>query len=372
MKHLVMIGAGHAHVHLLSTLAGQPLAGVQITLIAPSPRQLYSGMVPGFVAGHYALEDCVIPMEPLLKNTEVTWLQRSATGLDTNARVVTLDDGSTVAYDVLSINSGAVQDRQKIELMMPGAREHALFLRPIESFGALWPQVVAMGEKNPLRLAVMGGGAAGFELACAMSHRLPTSSVTLLSSDLTVGSNYPPAVQALMRQTLRARHINVIQEHCAGIAKSELTLANGARLVCDVPIIATDAQAPAWLQNSGLALDDQGFVSVNALQHSTSHPGVFAASDVATRVDLMLPRSGVYAVHAGVPLSNNLRACLAGVAPSPYTPQDKTLNLLSCGDRRAIASWGTWSAQGRWVWWLKNWIDRSFVKKYSKSHKAAD
>ena len=120
MKHLVMLGAGHAHVHLLSTLAAQPLAGVQITLVAPFPRQLYSGMVPGFVAGHYTLDDCVIPLAPLLENSGVTWLARSAVGLDAQARTLTLDDGSTLSYDVLSVNSGPVQDRQKIEQLIPG------------------------------------------------------------------------------------------------------------------------------------------------------------------------------------------------------------------------------------------------------------
>ncbi len=93
---------------------------------------------------------------------------------------------------------------------------------------------------------------------------------------------------------------------------------------------------------------------------------MFAAGDVATRQDVQLPRSGVYAVRAGPPLTKNLRAVLAGVAPSPYPPQRKTLNLLSCGDRTAIASWGNWSAQGRWVWWLKNRIDRGFIQAYSR------
>ena len=80
MKHLVLLGAGHAHIHVLSTLATHPLPGVQVTLVAPYPRQLYSGMVPGFVAGHYTLEDCVIQLEPLLKNTGIRWLAHRATG----------------------------------------------------------------------------------------------------------------------------------------------------------------------------------------------------------------------------------------------------------------------------------------------------
>jgi len=366
MKHLVMLGAGHAHVHMLSTLAAQPLAGVQITLVAPYPRQLYSGMVPGFVAGHYALDDCVIPLAPFLKGAAVTWLPRSATGLDATQRTVTLDDGSTLAYDVLSINSGPVQDRLKIEHMMPGAREHALFVRPIEPFGVLWPQVVALAQQKPLRFAIIGGGAAGFELSCAVAHRLPGSSVTLLSGDAPVGANYPAKVQAMVTQALKDRAITVIQERAAGLAAGELTLASGARLACDVPIIAIGSQAPTWLQHSGLALDPEGFVAVDSFQRATSHPQVFAAGDVATRIDLDLPRSGVVAVRAGPPLANNLRAVLAGIEPSPYTPQNKTLNLLSCGNRRAIASWGDWSAQGRWVWWLKDRIDRGFIRKYTR------
>ena len=80
---------------------------------------------------------------------------------------------------------------------------------------------------------------------------------------------------------------------------------------------------------------------------------------------VIVARSGVYAVRAGVPLAANLRAVLAGVAPKPYTPQAKTLNLLACGEKYAIASWGSWSAEGRWVWWLKDRIDRGFIQKYS-------
>ncbi|OIN90574.1 MAG: hypothetical protein AUJ20_13880 [Comamonadaceae bacterium CG1_02_60_18] len=364
MKQLVLLGAGHAHVHLLSTLARRPLANVQVTLIAPYPRQLYSGMVPGFVAGHYALQDCVIPLAPLLAHTEVTWLQHSVVALDANTRSITLDDGTCVGYDVLSINSGPVQDRQKIEAAMPGAREYALFVRPIESFGALWPQVVERAQKQPMRLAFIGGGAAGFELACAAAYRLPASSVTLLAGHEPLGHTYPPAVQASMRQALQARNISVIPARCTGVSETDVTLANGSRLACDLAIVAVAAHAPAWLAKSGLALDDQGFVAVNAIQQCTSHANVFAAGDVATRMDLTLPRSGVYAVRAGVPLARNVRAALAGEPLSAYTPQDKTLNLLSCGNRYAIASWGNASAQGRWVWWLKNWIDRGFIKKY--------
>ena len=367
MKHLILLGVGHAHVHVLSTLAAQPLPGVQITLIAPHPRQLYSGMVPGFIAGHYTLEDCVIALAPLLKNTGVRWLARSVTALDADARMLALDDGSTLAYDWLSVNTGSVHDRQKIEAMMPGAREHGLFVRPLEPFAALWPRVTELAQQRALRVAVIGAGAAGIELAMAMAQRLPGSSLTLLSGNTPVAANYPAAVQQRVLKALKQRHITLLAEQVVGLQAGEVLLANGARLVCDVPVIALGGQAPAWLADSGLALDEHGFIAVDACQRATRHPEVFAVGDVSTRVDLALARSGVYAVRAGPALLKNLTAVLAGAEPSPHLPPAHTLNLLSCGDHHAIASWGRYSAQGRWVWWLKDWIDRRFMQRYRRA-----
>jgi pyridine nucleotide-disulfide oxidoreductase family protein len=363
-RQLLLLGAGHAHVQVLSQMASAPWAGAQITLVAPHDRQLYSGMVPGFVAGHYTLEDCVIPLEPLVRRSGIRWIQRSVRALDAEARTVTLDDGSCLHYDWVSINTGPVQDRALLEQTMPGAREHALFIRPIETFGALWPLVVQMAQAKPQRMAVIGAGAAGLELAMALRHRLPNAAVTLLCGSTPVGAGYTERVQARLREALLKRKITLLQDSAAGVRPGEIVLASGATLACDVPLMATGAQAPAWLLSSGLVLDLQGFVAVDACQRSTSHPQVFAAGDVSTRMDRPMARSGVVAVRAGPALAMNLAAALAGQALTEHQPPERTLNLISCGNRYAIASWGSYSAQGRWVWWLKDWIDRRFLRRY--------
>jgi pyridine nucleotide-disulfide oxidoreductase family protein len=366
MKHLVLLGAGHAHVHVLSAWAAHPLPGVQVALVAPYPRQMYSGMLPGFVAGRYALDECVVALEPLLKNTGIRWLKCSAAALDADAGTVTLDDGSQFGFDWLSINTGPVQDRRRIEQLMPGAREHGLFVRPLEAFGALWPQVLALASSRALRVAVIGGGAAGIELAMAIRHRLRLASVTLVAGDAGVASSYPTAVQRRVAKALKRRHITVLPELAVGIQTGELLLGSGARLACDVPLIATGAQAPAWLDGCGLALDEAGFIAVDACQRSTSHPHVFATGDVSARIDQPLAHNGVYAVRAGPALARNLAAVVAGLAPRPHQPPANTLNLLSCGDHHAIASWGRYAAQGRWVGWLKDGIDRAFIRRYRR------
>lgn len=364
MKRLLLLGAGHAHVHVLSMLAKHDMAGAEVTLVAPFSSQVYFGMVPGFVAGHHDLAQCVIPLEPLLQGSRVKWLMRSVVGLDAANRCCRLDDGSELSYDLLSVNTGPVHDRQRMDELMPGSRSNALFVRPIEAFVELWPKVCDMGQTRQLRLAVIGGGAAGIELACAVAHRLPQSSVTLISGLTPVASSYSTAVQQRVRQALQRHRITLIQANVTAVDAGNLTLSNGAHLRCDVPLLAAGAQAPRWLQDSGLALDEAGFIQVDACQRSTSHPLVFAVGDVSTRADQAGGRSGVYAVHAGPALFDNLRAVIAGIEAKPYQPPQKTLQLLSCGRRYAIGNWGNLSFEGRWVWYLKDRIDRAFLARF--------
>jgi pyridine nucleotide-disulfide oxidoreductase family protein len=366
LKRVLLLGGGHAHVHVLRELARAPLASAELLLVTPYPHQMYSGMVPGIVAGHYRAEQGAIALAPLAAAARVHLALASAVALDAAARRVTLSDGRVAEYDVLSIDTGATIDRGRIE----GAREHGLFVRPVERFIDLFERVLDLAAQRVLDVAVIGGGAAGFELAMALEHRLTgrgdeRARVVLVSGGPPPLAGYPEPVIERARRALARRRITVFAEGCARIEAGAVVLASGARVACDVPILAIGADPPPWLQGSGLALDERGFVATGPTLQSRSHAEVFAVGDVATRVDAPHPRSGVYAVRAGPPLLANLRRHVGGGPLVPYQPQRRTLNLISCGERRAIATWGRWSAAGRWAWWWKDRIDRDFVRRYS-------
>jgi pyridine nucleotide-disulfide oxidoreductase family protein len=379
VKRLLLLGGGHAHVHVLQALARQPLPSADVVLVSPYGRQIYSGMVPGMVAGHYRPEQCAIALQPLVQAAKARWVESAAVQLDAAAGQVLLATGERLPYDTVSLDTGSVMHRDRV----PGAREHGLFVRPMEDFVRLVDRLLDLSQRKVLDVVVVGGGAGGVELALALAHRLggarrafkkpnaedERARVALVTGGGEPLAGYPAAVVQHALAALARHRVTVFRDSCAAIEPSAVLLGSGARVACDAPVLATGAQAPSWLAGSGLALDKQGFVATGATLQSSSHPQVFAVGDVASRVDAPFDtaphaRSGVYAVRAGPPLAANLRLQLAGAALLPYRPQARTLNLISCGDRRAIVSWGGFSAQGRWAWWWKDHIDRAFVARY--------
>ena len=359
MKRVLLLGAGHAQVAVLAALARERLAGAEVLLVSATERLVYSGMVPGLMVGRYGLADCSVAVAPLAAAAGVDFLHGRAVALDAAAQTVTLADGQRIEYDVLSLNTGPTQDRDRI----PGARDNALFVRPIESFVQLWQQTLALAQERALDGVVVGSGAAGVEIALAARRALGPRGTLTLVSDGPVLCAYAEGVRRRAGDALQRAGVQVLPGRCTAIEPWHVRLGS-LRVACDVPIVAVGSDAPAWLAGSGLALDAAGFVCVGPTLQSTCHANVLAAGDVSVREDHPHPRSGVYAVRAGPVLADNLRRLVGGGALTPYQPQRRSLNLLALGDGRAIASFGAWSFQGRAMGWWKDRIDRAFIARY--------
>ena len=361
MKRVLLLGAGHAQLAVLRALAQQRMLGAEVLLISPHERQVYSGMVPGLLAGRYSPDDCAIDVLPLAASAGVQFVRGRAVALDAAARTVTLADGERVVYDVLSLDTGPVQDRDRV----PGARDNALFVRPIETFLQLWPRARSLADEDLLDAVVIGGGAAGVEIALAIRAALGERCTITLVSDGPVMASYGKGVQRRVLAALDRCAVQRLPGRCTGIEASHVLLGT-LRVACDMPIMATGGDPPAWLAPSGLALDAAGFVRVGPTLQCVDHPNVFAAGDLITRDDAPHPRSGVYAVRAGPVLAENLRRYVAGGTLAHFRPRPHSLNLLALGDGRAIASWNGWSFEGRLMGWWKDHIDRAFISRYRR------
>ncbi len=363
MKHLVLLGGEFVHVHLLVRLAQHarqvPLP-FRVTLIAPHPQLLEAAMLPALVAGHKTAEQCSVALHSLLHASGVNYVQGGVCHVDLARKVVVVGRGEpalSFGYDALSVDTEPVMDRDLMERTIPGAREHALFLRPGSAFPALWNRLLELAARQPLRIAVIGAETAGVELAFALIERLPQCSVTLVCGGVTPAANHPEAVQQRVLRRLKDCGITVLPQTCSAIAAGHIVLDQVTHLACDAPVLTLAAQTAPWLASSGLALNELGLIAVNEFQQSTSHPQVFAARGVAG------PGAGLDVVHAASNLAMNLFAALSGLGLQAYKPRATGLNFVSCGGRYAMASWGRCSFEGRWVAYWKDWASRRLMAR---------
>jgi len=365
MKRLILAGGGHAHLHVLRTLAAQRWPDVEVVLISPYQRQIYSGMLPGWIAGHYQIEQCAAALKPLAEAAGVRFIQDRVIGVDASRRIVRCAEAGDIPYDLISIDTGAMVDVSSL-----AATGVALLpIRPLEAFVVGWErQLASFVGAGKARLAVVGAGAAGVELALAARYRLANllgasrAEVFLIEGRGLLAGHGDRVIREVARQ-LDSHGVRRLPGHVAG-SPVGLIFPDGREMGIDCVIGTTGVRPAPWLSTSNLALADDGFIAVGDGQRSTSHPQVFAAGDVASRVDLPHAKSGVYAVRAGPVLSANLQRSLSGQAIRPHKPQRRTLYLLATGPKEAVASWSGLSMTGAWAWRWKDWIDRRFMKQY--------
>lgn len=366
-QQLLLVGGGNAHLAVLDSFARTPLRDTDVTLVSRFDNSIYSGMLPGWIAGHYKLDALTIPLPALAERAGATFFRDRVIAIDLVERVAYTQSGAPLPFDVLSINTGPEIDREAIR----GLGDHALTLRPVEKFVEAWQRLEALytGAAQSATLTIAGGGAAGVEVALAIAHRVSTSPLRLKVQLITGRPGLLPALPASARKhvarLLPKSGVRVIEDEVVAIGADRVQLARAGELPTDVTVVAIGATAARWPRDCGLKCDARGFIAVNSSLQSLSHPFVFAAGDCASMVDHPRARSGVYAIRAGAPLATNLRRAVAGRPLRRHIPPPTALYLLSTGGKNAIGVWGpfTWQSETLWRW--KDRIDRAHVARFN-------
>lgn len=368
---LVLVGGGHAHQRVLASLADEDWPDVERILVSPSARQLYSAMVPGYLQDRYRKEELTLDIARLAEQAGARFVRAGALRVDAKARVVETEEGP-VPFTLASLDIGSIP----LGLDLPGVREHAFTLRPMERAEALRQRVEALARDRPrvpggdaVAVAVVGAGAGGVEVALAVDRRIrdcgaaPRVSLVERGSDVLEG--YSARVRERARRILLRRDIEVILEADAvGVEPGRLQLGDGGVLRSDAVVWVSGAAAPPLLGRSSLPLGPAGFLSVGGTLRATDGSPVWGAGDCVRVQGHDLPKAGVYAVREGPVLAYNLRAALRGEEPRGYDPQTSFLSLLNTADGRALLRWKSVVAHSRLAWWLKDRIDRRFMRRY--------
>jgi selenide, water dikinase len=365
-QDLVLVGGGHAHVHVLKSFGMQPVPGVRVTLIARDVETPYSGMLPGWVAGHYDFDECHIDLGRLARFAGARLIRDEAVALDRDERRVLCRAHPPIRWDFLSLDIGSAPRADDV----PGAAAHTVPVKPIAQFAARWEALLLHARHMPrLRLAVVGGGAGGVELALSAQYRLiglcdrPVE-VSLVTRDGLLPSHNRRVRQRFERIFAERGICLVAGSPVIRVESGALICADGRCVEFDEALWVTEAGTAPWLAETGLPLTEAGFVVIDETLRSPADPRIFAAGDVATMLAHPREKAGVYAVRQGPLLAANLRHVLAAKPPRRAIPQKRGLALIGTGDRYAVASRGPFAAQGAYLWRLKDWIDQRWMRRY--------
>ena len=294
VKDLVLVGGGHSHVTVLKRFGMKPVPGVRLTLICRDAHTPYSGMLPGFVAGHYSYDDAHIDLGALARFAGARFYHSTVTSLDLTGKRVLCDNRPPVQFDLLSINTGSTPTTDNV----PGATGNVVPVKPINRFLDRWQALSdrAMATSEPLTIAVVGAGAGGVEITLAIQHRLrmlrkaagrDDSDIEyhLYSNAADILPTHNAKVRATFAEVLQTRGVKIhLNEAIVQVAPGRLRTAGGAEIAPDEILWVTAAGAPAWPGEAGLSVDEGGFIKVEDTLQSVSHPEVFAAGGVAGHV----------------------------------------------------------------------------------------
>lgn len=364
-RDLVLIGGGHAHALVLKQWAMRPLPGARLTLIDPDPTAAYTGMLPGFVAGHYVRSELDIDLIKLARAAGARIILAPVTGLDPDARRIAIEGRAPIRFDVASIDIGATGRAPDI----PGFSDHVVTAKPLARFADRWADFVerAPNDESCRQVSVIGGGAAGVELALAAQHRLSTLGRTPSMTLLEVRDQIAPDLTGGARRALKAALGQAGVRVITGAVIEEITadaikVAN-ATIETDFIIGAAGVQPWPWVADTDLQLTE-GWISVDAQLRSISHPHIFAAGDCAHLTTAPRPKAGVFAVRAAPVLADNLRAALQGrSAKRSFKPQRDYLKLISTGRQSAVAEKFGLAVEAPALWQLKDRIDKAFMER---------
>ena len=348
--HLVLAGGGHSHALMLRRWAMRPQlrpAGL-ITLINRHSTTLYSGMVPGLIAGHYRHSEIAIDLRRLTDRAGVSLIIAEITAVEAHHNRLLLAKRPPIHFQRISFdvgaetfNKGPYLERSQAALAMP--------IKPLEPALAWLEQQdsqVLLNDSTPL--TVIGAGLAGVEVALALRQRWPKRPLNLQAHH---GQPRPALKQALSKAAI--------------VVVPSGTPLSGPALLC------TGSQAPAWLATSGFPVDPFGRVRTTKTLQVINHPHCFAVGDCAVIDKAQRPAAGVWAVQAAKPLAQNLERLSRRQPTRPWQPQQLALQILggqlTSGRFTAWAFWGNLIIGPHpWLWYWKEAIDRRFMGSFNE------
>jgi NADH dehydrogenase FAD-containing subunit len=367
-KRLVFVGGGHAHLTCLKNLHEFEKLGHNVTLISPSPYHYYSGMGPGMLSGIYRPQEVRFNVKRMAEDRGATFKEGKVVRIDLNRRLLFLASGEEIPYDVVSFNTGS---DVPMELLTSMSHDNIFSVKPVVNLLKARQIILSvLREGRRPNFVVVGGGAAGLEITAnlwRLVHAYGIGKITNIAGKRLM-SGAPERVRDLAINSFSKRGVEVIEgSYVKTVERETVTLSDGRRLPIDYIFMAVGIKPSSLFKDSGILTGQDGGLLVNTYLQSVAYPEIFGGGDCINLQGHDLAKVGVYAVRENPILYHNLRVALEGGTMKSFIPQKTFLLIFNMGNGKGIFWKKNWVWDGRLAFLLKDYIDRSFMKKFQVS-----
>lgn len=371
-KYLVLVGGGHAHLTALAHLGSYVGRGHRATLISPCRYHYYSGMGPGMLSGLYEPRQVRFNIRRMVQERGGQFIEASVTSVDPAAQMLYLDNDARVPYDIASFNIGSVVPTAEPAI----ADEHVFTVKPILNLYKARNIILNQSGKETTRILVAGGGPAGIEIAAnawkLLHENGATPAVTLVAGNRIL-QDVPAKVRHLAVASLAARRIALFEGvRVHSLRDRRATLSDGRTLPFDFAFVAVGVRPPSLFRESGIAVGEDGGMSVNAYLQSTAHPQLFGGGDCISVKGHAVAKAGVHAVRQNPILKHNLEVALDGGEMRRFAPNPSYMLIMNMGDGKGILWKKSLILNGGPAFLLKDFIDRRFMRRFQVSGELDD
>lgn len=260
----------------------------EIILIDKSDRFLFTPLLYELITEEMQTWEIAPPYEEILAGTAIRFHQGCVTDIDIENQQLQLDNHNSLHYDRLVLAMGGKTPLDNFS----GVKDYAIPFRTLEDAYRIKERLRLLEEKEAekIRIAIVGGGYSGVELACKLADRLgDIGRIRLIERGEKILSTSPEFNQEVAENALESRRVFIdLETEVTQVTSDSISLAYKGKIdtiPVDLVLWTVGTQVIDMVNHLPLPKTSKGLLKINPHLQVVDHSNIFALGDLAACYD---------------------------------------------------------------------------------------